>query len=203
MADSNSEISAESSDNAVPSKSASQLEEETKMTTHNELIRLGGIIALRKSKIEENQKTKNKVRELLNKYENIENSRLKKDEIMIEFSDIIENFKKYMKIIDNEDIENKKEINSLKESQGVFDAELEQVCKETDEREVYWGDRVSSLRSKCISRNKAIFWYRIIICLSNLLTWYVTLYGFSGIVIAIHFRYMLFENFTLFLFFFF
>lgn len=160
------------------------------LTTHNELVKLGGILALRKKEQEARLKEKKETFDFLLSYplNNIEEVvkqqfRYKRKNDVIKLYTM---FKKYIDFLENDIIEYAQKISELEDDNKFNNNEIENYINENDNleeklkcRELYWTNRVFKLRNKCIAKNHKLKMLKFILILSNGLTWHVTRVGIN------------------------
>ena len=95
-------------------------------------------------------------------------------------------FHKYKQITDSELAESEKKIEDLKEDIKFSNEEYENLVKENEDLEkrlsekvLYWSNRVYKLRNKCKEKNNRILFLKILIFLTNAVTWHVTRVGIN------------------------
>ena len=175
--------------------SKDEYETQSKKTTHDELLKLGESLSIKKNKEHHIEECIEKKKNILEKYkfsedeinDYVENLSKNKDLLLLKIQGIVKDLN-YIQEVDHDiNIYYNKKINTQKEDIDSLKEENELLIEESEELELKneqdikkFTERITKLRQKIESKNSIRNILYILIILSNVHNWFFCNYGFKS-----------------------
>lgn len=181
--------------------SKDEMQYNSKLATHNALINLGKIQNKQEIDFSNYLNIKDKLSRILKEYPEDFNNNKKCSNNYLFLNNIINLTKTFFKLNNNYILYLENNINKLNKDRDDFQNDLKENINELidfeETIEKYWKPRVDKLRNKCITKNKYIKYFKILLVTSNTITFVITIYltkknylFYLAIIIDIFFYYI-------------